>query len=284
MAETPEERLARLRREVEATWSPPASSPPAATQAARTAEPDPTPVPSAPPPVPSAPAPPWSEPDPHPVPAPPLAPPSYPAPGPSTRPARSVPLSSVPLSTAPASRPAATGPRDGEDGWSVGDALGGAGFGVWIAIGLVVVGAYLLIALVVPGIELPGSLAMAAGGVVILWFHFTHRLGSWALYAGAVLFAIGTLRVIGDLLPVNVNGETALGLGLALLAIGYLRHQQAGGWGWQGIAGAVALGWGLIQFVLGLLPGSPGLLDLVLPVALLGGGVLLLARAGRSSR
>jgi hypothetical protein len=141
------------------------------------------------------------------------------------------------------------------------------------------VGTYLLVALVVPGIELPGSLAMAAVGVIVLWMHFTHRLGSWALYAGAVLFAVGALRVIGDLLPGNINGETSLGLGLALVTIGYLRHQQAGGWGWQGIAGMVALGWGVIQLVLGLLPGSPGLLDLVLPVVLLGGGVVLLLRA-----
>ena len=71
---------------------------------------------------------------------------------------------------------------------------------------------------------------------------------------------------------------------IALLAIAWLRHSQAGGWGWQGILGAVVLGWGALQFGLGLLPGSPGVLDLVLPALLLGAGILLLLRALGSRR
>ena len=76
---------------------------------------------------------------------------------------------------------------------------------------MVVVGGYLLLSLAIPGIALGGSILLAAAGVVLLWLHFTHRGGAWALYAGAVLTAVGTLRVIGDLLPFTVQGETALG-------------------------------------------------------------------------
>src|SRR4051794_32703425 len=98
---------------------------------------------------------------------------------------------------------------------------------------------------------------MTAVVAVLLWLFFTHRHGPWAMYSGAVLAAVGGIRVISGLLPVAVHGETALGIGLALLLIGALRHSQAGGWGWQGIAGAAATVLGLVQLVLGLLPGSP---------------------------
>ena len=164
------------------------------------------------------------------------------------------------------------------DAWSLADALGGASLGQWIAIGLVVIGGYLLIAQLFPWVSFPGSLVMTVVGVVLLWQHFGHRAGPWALYAGASLAAIGALRVLGDIAPFTVQGETSLGLGLALLAIGYLRHTQAGGWGWQGWAGGIALAWGLIQLVTEFIPGSPGILDLVVPILILGGGLWLLVR------
>lgn len=166
----------------------------------------------------------------------------------------------------------------GDGDWSLTDALGGASLGQWVAILLVVLGGYLLLAQLFPGIAFPGSLLMTVGGIVLLWLHFTHRAGPWGLYAGAILAAVGALRVLGDLAPFNVDGATSLGLGLALVAIGYARHTQAGGYGWQGMVGAVALAWGGLQLVLGLLPGAPGVLDLVLPVLILGAGVLLLGR------
>jgi hypothetical protein len=270
MAETPEERLARLRREVEGSWSPPAEPTPSAPPGPGLT--DPAPIPG-----PSAPARPISEPLEVEGPLDPKDP----------LPAASSVSASLPAATTdeppPSSRPAtpplpATSP---DDGWSVADALGGASLGQWVAIGLVAVGGYLVLAFFIPGIAFPGSLAMTALGVILLWQHLAHRLGAWALYAGAILTAIGALRVIGDLLPFNVDGETSLGLGLALVSIGWLRHTQAGGWGWQGAVGVVALGWGAIQLVLGLLPGSPGLLDLVLPALLLVGGLWLLVRTSR---
>jgi hypothetical protein len=189
------------------------------------------------------------------------------------------------MPTPAAARPTATpppAPLATEDGWSLAAAIGGAGATEWIAIGMVVVGGYLLLSMAIPGIAFGGSILLATGGAVLLWLHFSHRAGAWALYAGAVLTAVGTLRVLGDLMPFTVQGETALGLGIALLAIAYLRHSQAGGYGWQGIVGVVALAWGGLQLVLGLLPGSPGPLDLVVPALIMGGGILLLARTIRS--
>ncbi|MFN8623740.1 MAG: hypothetical protein U0869_23610 [Chloroflexota bacterium] len=177
-------------------------------------------------------------------------------------------------------RPTAPPPTGGDE-WSLGDALGGAGLTQWIAIGLVVVGGYLLLAQLFPGISFPGSILMTVAGIVLLWLFFTHRHGGWALYAGAILASVGAVRVLAGILPFTVHGDTALGVGIGLLLIGYLRFSQAGGWGWQGIVGAGAIVLGLVQLALGLLPGSPGLLDLVLPVLILGAGVWLLARTVR---
>lgn len=313
MAETPEERLARLRREVEFTWTPPHEPDPHAppdlgmaipptpevpAQPDSSAEPEPAPEPEpanepapepepAVAPEPAAPAPVAApstplEPAPptpvvEPIPAPPVEP--VPAPAPAPRPTPVPPAEPPPFK--PSLRPTTS---SGDDGWSLADALGGASLGQWIAVGLLVVGAYLFLAQLFPWIGFPGSLVMTAAGLVLLWQHFGHRAGPWALYAGAILAFIGALRVLGDLMPFNVQGETSLGLGLALLTIAWLRHTQAGGWGWQGIAGTVVLAWGLLQLVLGLFPGAPGVLDLVLPVLLLVGGGWLLMRTLGSRR
>ncbi len=268
MSETPEERLARLRREVEAVGTPPREALDTGPPPSRAADPGPPPraADPGPPPVPvlAATPPPGHSPEP---------------PPPSARPPRP-PVAASPSPRGPASHPSDATTR-ADDGWSIADALGGASLGQWVGVGLLVVGGYLVASWFVPGIGFPGSVAMAATGLVLLWQHFGHRAGPWALYAGMVLAYIGGLRVLADLLPFDVHGETSLGLGLALLTVAWLRHTQAGGWGWQGVAGAAALAWGLLQLVLGLLPGSPGLLDLVLPVLLLAGGGWLLLRTAR---
>jgi hypothetical protein len=93
---------------------------------------------------------------------------------------------------------------------------------------------------------------------------------------------VGAIRAIADIVPFTVRGETALGIGVAFLGIGWLRSTQAGGYGWQGTLGVVALAHGGVQFALGLLPGSPALVELIVPVALLGVGAYLLLRMRRS--
>jgi hypothetical protein len=157
----------------------------------------------------------------------------------------------------------------------------------WLGIGLLVVGGYLVLSWIVPGIAILGSLALAAAGIALLYLHLARGGAPWTLYAGAVLTGMGAARIVGALLPGEWRGTTAIGVGVAFLAIGYLRHTQAGGYGWQGVVGGAALGLGLVQMVLGWLPGTPGLFDLLSPVVLLGLGVLVLLgsrRLGGSSQ
>ena len=132
---------------------------------------------------------------------------------------------------------------------------------------------------VLGNLDLIGSLLLLGAGVVLLAQHLQRGAGAWALYAGALLIGLGAGRAIGDILPGSPHGLTAMGVGAAFLAIGYMRHAQAGGYGWQGIVGGAVLGLGLIQFVLGLLPGSPGVIDLILPAILLVGGGWLITRS-----
>lgn len=148
----------------------------------------------------------------------------------------------------------------------------------WLGVGLLAVGGYMVLSWFVPGIDLIGSLLLLGAGVVLLAQHLQRGAGAWALYAGAMLTGMGAGRAIGDILPGSPHGLTAVGIGCAFLAISYLRHTQAGGYGWQGIVGGAALGLGVVELLLGLLPGSPNVIDLILPALLLIGGGLLITR------
>jgi len=211
------------------------------------------------------------------LPTPVLPTPVLPTPATPGSPTTEPPAAPEPPPTEPAS-------PDTGGGWDLQDLLADTSLSTWLGIGLLVVGGYMVLSWFVPGIDLIGSLILLCAGVVLLAQHLQRGAGAWALYAGAVLIGVGAGRVIGDLLPGSPHGLTAMGIGLAFLSIAYLRHTQAGGYGWQGIVGGAALGLGVIQFALGLLPGSPGVIDLVVPALLLIGGGLLIARTrGRSA-
>jgi hypothetical protein len=160
----------------------------------------------------------------------------------------------------------------------VAEAIGDASLSTWLGIGLVALGAWLLFGRFVPGVSLVGSIGILAAGIVLLVLHLRRGFGAWALYVGAVLTGVGAARVIADLTPLPSQGLTAVGVGGAFLAIGYLRHTQAGGWGWQGILGGAVLAIGVVQWLLGWLPGAPGITDVLLPLLLLAGGGWLLYR------
>jgi hypothetical protein len=187
----------------------------------------------------------------------------------------------------PLAPPPAPGPRDARpvDEPSVGmfgmgdldvrGLLSDRSLSSWLGIGLLVVGGYLVLSWIVPSVSIIGSLALSVVGVALLYLHLVRGAAPWTLYAGAALTGMGAARVAGALLPGAWHGTTAIGVGVAFLAIGYLRHTQAGGFGWQGVVGGAALGLGLVQLVLGWLPGSPGPFDLLSPIVLLGLGALL---------
>jgi hypothetical protein len=172
-------------------------------------------------------------------------------------------------------------PPAGAPGWDITELLADTSLSTWVGVGLLAIGGYMVLSWFIPGIDLIGSLILLAAGIVLLAQHFVRGAGAWALYGGAVLTGMGAARAIGDLLPGSPRGLTALGIGLAFLAISYLRRSQAGGWGWEGIVAAAALALGGVQFLLGLLPGSPSVVDLVLPALLLLGGGALVARTRR---
>ena len=133
-------------------------------------------------------------------------------------------------------------PTDGP-GWDLQELLADTSLSTWVGVGLLAIGGYLVLSWFVPGIDLIGSLILLAAGVVLLAQHLQRGAGAWALYAGAVLTGMGAARALGDILPGSPRGMTAMGIGLAFLAIAYLRHSQAGGYGWQGIVGVAALAW-----------------------------------------
>ena len=205
-------------------------------------------------------------------------PPEPPEPAPRPEVA-SEPTTAVPPSVDPS--PDLPTPTPPDDGWGLQELLADTSLSTWLGVGLLAVGGYLVVSWFVPGIDLVGSVIILGAGVVLLAQHFMRGAGAWALYAGAVLTGMGAARVIGDILPGSPHGLTAIGVGVAFLAISYLRHTQAGGYGWQGAVGAAALGLGAVQFVLGLLPGSPGIIDLILPALLLIGGGFLVVRSRR---
>ncbi len=214
-----------------------------------------------------------------PAPAPPAQPPPArppPAPAPPDQPPPAQPPPAPALESRPPDEP-----TTGTPGWDLQELLGDTSLSTWTGIGLLALGGYLVLSWFVPGIDLIGSLILLCAGIVLLAQHFMRGAGAWALYLGAVLTGMGAARAVGDLLPGSPHGLTAIGIGLAFLAISYLRHSQAGGYGWQGTAGAAALILGAIQFLLGLLPGSPSVVDLVLPALLLIGGGVLIARTRR---
>lgn len=268
MSLDPDERLEALRREVLAEQPAPApAEPDPTTSDAGTSSPTLTEPPALPDPPVIAQAPP--------APSPPRPAPAAPPPEPALE-RRAPPASPEGSSQGTVSRLLA----------DIGDLdvralLADRSLSSWLGIGLLVVGGYLVLSWVVPGISIVGSLVLLLVGIALLYGHLVRGAPPWALYAGAALTGMGAARILGDVLPGQWQGMTAIGVGIAFLVIGYLRHTQAGGYGWQGVLGGAAIAIGLVQLVLGWLPGSPGLFDLLTPVVLLVLGALLVIATRR---
>lgn len=263
MSLDPNERLEALRRQVQAEQPAPQPTGPAADPSTSAAD---APTAAAPKP----PEPPHL-PDPPPLPDPPRLPDPPPLPEPAAE--RPAPRPASSSDDSPLG--AVTGLLAHIGDLDVRALLADRSLSSWLGIGLLVVGGYLVLSWIVPGISIIGSLALLVAGIVLLYLHLVRGGAAWMLYAGAALAGMGAVRIVGALLPGEWRGTTAIGVGIAFLAIGYLRHTQAGGYGWQGIVGGAAIALGLVQMVLGLLPGSPGLFDLLSPAVLLILGALL---------
>jgi hypothetical protein len=155
------------------------------------------------------------------------------------------------------------------------------GLGLWLGGGLVALGAYLVLAAWFPAVAAAGSAAVALVGAVLLGAGLTRRLGSWSVYLGALVLAVGAARLAGALGLLPGGGWTTLAIGVALLGLAGYRASRGGGGRTFAIVGAGIAFIGGVQALGGLVPGFPTLGELVLPALLVGIGAIVLVRAIR---
>ena len=131
-------------------------------------------------------------------------------------------------------------------------------------------GALLLIQQVYPEARSAGSLIVLAVGLAFLIKWAIDR-GTGSLYAGAIITALaapGVLNAAG----IDVDGLGTFCFGVAFLFIAVVRAVSGGGWGWQLWFG------GLLALLGGVNMTNPAFGGLIVPVALIGLGVVLLLR------
>jgi hypothetical protein len=155
------------------------------------------------------------------------------------------------------------------------------GLGLWLGVGLVGLGIYLVLAAWFPAVAAVGSAGVALLGAALLGAGLTRRLGSWAVYLGALVLAVGIVRLAGALGMLPGGGWTTLAVGIAFLGLAGYRVTQGRGWRPLAVFGGVLGIIGGIQALGGVIPGFPTLGELVLPVLLVGAGAIVLARAKR---
>ena len=134
-----------------------------------------------------------------------------------------------------------------------------------------------LLSLGFPGL---GLVLILGPGLLLLGGYYPG--GGWALYIGAILTAVGSARILGQLAFVPRNGLTAIAIGIAFLGISWVRRSSGRGGGWEARVGIIALLFGLLEFALATMPssdpGSPGVLDLALPILLVLIGFVVVSR------
>jgi hypothetical protein len=144
----------------------------------------------------------------------------------------------------------------------------------WLGVFLVVFGALLLLRYAFPQLAGAGSLVTLALGIVLLVKWAIDRTAP-ALYAGALVTALGAPDLIEATGLVGGPGLGTLCLGIAFLAIAAVRAASSGGVGWQAYLGLILAVIGGSQLAI------PAIAGLVLPALLVIGGIFLLVRAGR---
>jgi hypothetical protein len=142
----------------------------------------------------------------------------------------------------------------------------------WIGIFLLVFGGLLLLQQAFPQFEALGSIVVFAIGLAFLIKWAIDR-GTGSLYAGAIITALavpGLLNAAG----IDRNGLSTFSFGVAFLFIAAVRAASGGGWGWQ-----LWLG-GLLALVGAVSIAGASFAGYLLPVALVGLGLLLIVRGG----
>ena len=165
-------------------------------------------------------------------------------------------------------------------GWSVREIDAGR-VGLWIGLGLVVLGSYLVLAPLFPAVKLAGSAALVALGIAGVVGGATRRTGTWAVYVGAVVAAVGAAGLLAGSGLVRGEGLTTIAVGLALIGLAGWRARLRAGWRPLAVAGAVVAGLGAIEYLGWAIPGFPSLGELLLAGALVGIGWIVLRNALR---
>ncbi len=144
----------------------------------------------------------------------------------------------------------------------------------WLGIFLVVFGVLLLAQIWFPALATAGSLLFLAIGVAFLVSWAVNR-GTASLYLGAIIVALAAPGLLAAAGLVQGPGVGTLCLGVAFLCIAAIRWVTGSGIGWQAVLGGllVAIGATMMAF--------PGFSALVWPLALVIGGVLVVARSSR---
>ena len=146
----------------------------------------------------------------------------------------------------------------------------------WIGIFLLVFGGLLLLQQVFPQFAGASSVVVLAIGVAFLVKWAIDR-GPASLYAGSIITALavpGLLNAAG----VEANGLTTFSLGMAFLFIAAIRLVTGGGVGWQIWFG------GLLAVIGGAQIANAPLGGYILPLVLVGLGILLITRGAGSGR
>jgi hypothetical protein len=144
----------------------------------------------------------------------------------------------------------------------------------WIGIFLVVFGGLLLLRQALPGYTTAGSLVVLAAGLALL-VRWAIDHSTLALYAGAIVTALGVPDLLAAANLASGPGLGTLALGVAFLAIAAIRAATRGGVGWQAYLGLI------LTVVGGSQVAVPAIGGLVLPALLVIGGLYLLLRASR---
>lgn len=155
------------------------------------------------------------------------------------------------------------------------------GLGLWLGAGLVSLGAYLVLAAMFPAVSAAGSAVVVGVGAALVLAGVVGRLGSWAVYLGAPVVAIGAAQLGHALGVLPGGGWTTLALGIACLALAAWRASRRRGWRVLAVLGGILAIVGGVQAAGAVVPGLPSASDLVVPGILVVVGVLVLARAFR---